>query len=170
MSFIVGTIGELHKNKGYEYLIGAAREVQNATFVIIGEGEERKKLEALIEKNDLKNRVFLLGYIPDATDYLNAFDIFVLPSLKEGLPYVILEAGLQGLPVVASSVGGIPDFIEHEKTGLLVPAKDANALTTVIHLLIENETLRRSLGPTLREKTKTRFSFRFMLERTISLY
>src|SRR3989344_3531371 len=105
----IGTISELHKNKGLEYTISAVSKI-NIPFVlfIIGEGEERKNLENLIEKHNLENKVFLVGFLDNANQYLKAFDIFTLTSIKEGLPYTILEAGLAGLTGVASSVGGIP--------------------------------------------------------------
>ena len=101
--FVVGSIGELHKNKGFIYLAKAAEHLPNAKFVIMGEGEERNSLD--------KTKLRLLGQVPDASRYLKAFDIFVLPSLKEGLPYVLLEASQARLPVVASNVGGIIDIV-----------------------------------------------------------
>src|SRR3989344_7423872 len=103
----LGTISELHKNKGLEYAISAVSKISIPfVFFIIGEGEERKNLENLIEKHNLENKVFLVGFLDNANQYLKAFDIFTLTSIKEGLPYTILEAGLAGLTGVASSVGG----------------------------------------------------------------
>ena len=100
----VGTIAELTKNKGLNYLVDAAAKIREARFYVASEGEEKMRLEEQIEKQKLTGRFKLLGFLPDASTYLVAFNIFVLPSLKEDLPYVILEAGLAGLPVVASHV------------------------------------------------------------------
>ncbi len=168
--FVVGAIGELHRNKGYTYLIEAAREVPDTTFVILGDGEERKNLETLIAKNNLHDRVILKGYVPNATDYLAAFDLFALPSTKEGLPYVLLEAGMQGLPVVASNVGGIPDVIGHDKTGLLVPAKDPAALAAAIKRLQASPSLASTLSSALQSKVSHDFSFSHMIQQTTALY
>jgi glycosyltransferase involved in cell wall biosynthesis len=87
-------------------------------------------LETTIKNGQLENDIILLGNIPNASKYLKAFDIFVLPSLKEGLPYVLLEATQAGLPIVASNVGGIPDIVGDK--GILVPPKDPEALATAI--------------------------------------
>jgi len=135
---IVGTIAELHKNKGLDILIHAFREVAGAHLVIIGEGEERKKLEHLIQELGMQDRIHLLGFIENAQRLLKAFDVFVLPSRKEGLPYVILEAGSAGVPVVASIVGGIPEIIDDQLSGILVPAYDTEALTEALTMLVNN--------------------------------
>ena len=100
---------------------------------------------------------------------MKAFDIFVLPSLKEGLPYVILEAGLARLPVIASSVGGIPEIIENGKDGLLVPPANSKELATAIKKLVGNKTLRENLAKNLREKYSKNFLEK-MLRETTSLY
>ena len=130
--FVIGTISELHKNKGLDFIIEAMGQIKKtrpeAIFVIISGGELRTVLEAQIKKRDLENSVFLLGAIPNAREYLKAFDIFTLTSRKEGLPYVILEAGAAGLPVIASKVGGIPEIMEDGKSGLLVNPKNTGEL------------------------------------------
>ncbi|MFQ5541074.1 MAG: glycosyltransferase, partial [Candidatus Paceibacteria bacterium] len=114
---VIGTVAELHKNKGLSCLIEAAAEVPDAVFVIIGEGEERRRLTLAIAAHKLQHRVFLVGNIPDVSRFMSAFDIFALPSVKEGLPYVLLEAGAAGLPIVASDIGGIPDIIDEATHG-----------------------------------------------------
>ena len=112
----------------------------------------------------------IISGVPNASRYLKNFDIFVLPSLKEGLPYVILEAGLAGLPVIASNVGGIPEIIENGKDGLLVPPADPKELIKAIKKLIEDKTLRENLAKNLHEKITKEFSLEKMLRETISLY
>lgn len=112
---VIGTIAELHKNKGLKYLIKAfkklVREFKSLKLIIIGEGEEREYLDKKLNKYSLVDNVFLVGSVNEASRYLKAFDIFVLPSVKEGFPFVLLEAGLAKLPVVASDVGGISELI-----------------------------------------------------------
>lgn len=168
--FVFGTVAELHKNKGLSYLVQAMREVPDAMLVIIGEGEERRRLTLAIAASKLQHRVFLAGHIPDAAELIGAFDVFVLPSVKEGLPYVVLEAGVRGVPAVATDVGGIPEVIEHEKTGLLVPPKDPLALAEALKRLIADEPLRKRLGAALKQKVERGFSLDSMLEKTIALY
>jgi len=143
--FTVGTIGEATKNKGHKYLIEASKNFPD------------------IKLNIISN-------IPNASKYLKNFDIFVLPSLKEGLPYVILEAGLAGLPVIASNVGGIPEIIENGKEGLLVAPANPEELANAIKKLIEDKTLRENLAKNLHEKIKKEFSLEKMLRETISQY
>ena len=167
----IGTISELHKNKGLEYTISAVSKI-NIPFVlfIIGEGEERKNLENLIEKHNLENKVFLVGFLDNANQYLKAFDIFTLTSIKEGLPYTILEAGLASLPVVASSVGGIPDIIENGVNGILVEKTKTEEITKVIQFMIDNPNERRVFGVKLQQKVEKEFSLKQMLEKTIKCY
>ena len=108
---ITGTIGELNKNKNQVALIEEAKQNPNMYVAIVGEGEMRSKLERLINKYNLNNRVKLFGFLP-AAEVLKGFDIFALPSLKEGLPYVLLEARLANLPIVANRVGGIGEILD----------------------------------------------------------
>ena len=108
---ITGTIGELNKNKNQVALIEEAKQNPNMYVAIVGEGEMRSKLERLINKYNLNNRVKLFGFLP-AAEVLKGFDIFALPSLKEGLPYVLLEAKQAGLPIVANRVGGIGEILD----------------------------------------------------------
>ena len=131
--FVVGTIGEATKNKGHKYLLEAEKYFPALKFNIISN-------------------------IPNAARYLKNFDIFVLPSLKEGLPYVVLEAGLAGLPVVASNVGGVPEIIENGKDGLLVPPANPEELAKAIKKLIGDKNLRENLAKNLCEKITKEFS------------
>jgi glycosyltransferase involved in cell wall biosynthesis len=108
---ITGTIGELTKNKNQQALIEKARINQNFYVAIVGEGEERGSLEKLIEESKLQDRVKLFGFLP-AKEVLRGFDTFALPSIKEGLPYVLLEAKQAGLPIEANRVGGVGEIID----------------------------------------------------------
>lgn len=168
----VGTIAEFTKNKGFDFLLDALKslKIQNFKLAIIGDGEEKERIEKRIEDENLKEKVTICGFVPHAAKHIKAFDIFVLPSLKEGLPYTILEAMNAGVPVVASSVGGIPDLIEHEKGGFLTTPKSSASLAENLKKLIENEKLRKQFSRTSKTRAIEKFSFKSMLERTIKLY
>ena len=108
---ITGTVGELNKNKNQQTLIEQANNTPDMVVAIVGEGEERGMLEEKIKKYNLESRVKLFGFMP-AQEVLKGFDVFALPSLKEGLPYVLLEAKLAGLPIVANHIGGIGEILD----------------------------------------------------------
>lgn len=116
---ITGTIGELNKNKNQIALVEAARKNPGMHVAIVGEGELRRFLEQKIKEYGLQDRVKLFGFMP-ARDVLKGFDVFALPSLKEGLPYVLLEAKQAGLPIQASTVGGIPEILDEHNSGEFV--------------------------------------------------
>jgi glycosyltransferase involved in cell wall biosynthesis len=167
---LVGGIGELHKNKNWHIALQTLTTLPPTTHLaIIGSGEEYESLRLHVEKFNLQDRVHLLGYVPDAVQYLKAFDIFLLPSLKEGLPYVILEAGLAGLPVVASDLPGIRDIIESGTHGLLV-APTPTMLGTVFSMLLRDEGMCRRLGSSLQERVMDEFSISHMTGETFALY
>jgi glycosyltransferase involved in cell wall biosynthesis len=112
---ITGTIGELTKNKNQIALIEQAEHSPDMYVAIVGEGELREDLEKKIKEWGLGDRVKLFGFMP-ASDVLKGFDTFVLPSLKEGLPYVLLEARAAGLPIAASRVGGVGEILDSQNT------------------------------------------------------
>ncbi len=155
--FTVGVIANLYKTKGLKYLIRAINDL-NINLVIIGDGRERKRLEKLIKT---KNIVFK-GRMKEAHQYLKAFDIFCLPSLKEGFPFVILEAMRASLPIIATRVGAIPEIIRQHKEGILIEPKNIKEIKRSIELLIENQGLRDRLGKNAEQR-----SWNFTLEQTI---
>ncbi|MDD2657873.1 MAG: glycosyltransferase [Candidatus Pacebacteria bacterium] len=108
---ITGTIGELTRNKNQIALIEEAKNNSEMFIAIVGEGEERARLESKIREYGLENRVKLFGFMP-ASEVLRGFDVFTLPSLKEGLPYVLLEAKAAGLPIAANRVGGVGEILD----------------------------------------------------------
>lgn len=169
----LGTIAELHPTKCLHIAIEAVAQLRTnfptLRYIIIHDGEERPRLETLIKNLDLSEHVYLLGTLPDAAKLLKAFDVFVLPSRSEAFGYVLLEAGAASVPVVASSVGGIPDIITHEKTGLLVPPEDVVALTEAVRHLLSDEDLRRTLGTAHHGQAAT-FTLDRMVTATENLY
>ncbi len=110
---ITGTVGELTHNKNQISLLEQARANKDMYVAIVGEGELHNQLEQYINKYNLQDRVKLFGFKP-ASEVLKGFDVFALPSKKEGLPYALLEAKLAGLPIVATPVGGIPEILSKD--------------------------------------------------------
>ncbi len=130
------TIAELHKNKGLRFGIEAFSKMKNPPiWIVIGEGEERDSLQMQIGELELNDKIFLIGYLENASSVLRAGDIFLLPSIKEGLPYVLLEAEQAGLPIIASAVGGIPEYFDHSPN-IIIPARDVASLSETIDKMI----------------------------------
>ncbi|MBI5046055.1 MAG: glycosyltransferase family 4 protein [Candidatus Niyogibacteria bacterium] len=172
---LVGTIGEFTANKGQKFLIEAAhmlcQRYPKLNFMIIGHrGEEKSKLLRQITKSGLTNCVHIIDSPPDAAKYLKAFDIFVLPSLKEGLPYVLLEAGLAELPTIATNVGGNKEIIDPEKNGLLITPADSQELSRVIERVFKNADLKNAMAKNLYEKILNDFSLKKMISETLAIY
>lgn len=170
----VGIIAELHTNKGLPFALQAMETIKetrgDVALVIIGEGEERAHLENLIQVKNLGDTAYLTGAVPDAAQYLHAFDIFMLPSVKEGLPYTILEAGDASLPTIATAVGGIPEIIRDMQSGILVRPKNAQELRGALQLLIDDEEKRAEFGKALNERVRTSFTLEHSLRATKRLY
>ena|SRR3989344_3689082 len=167
---IIGVIASLYPTKGLPYLLQAVKQLSsNVKIVIIGEGPERPKLEALIKELALTN-IQLIGSRPDGWQYLKAFDLFVLPSVKEGLPYTILEAGLAELPVIATTVGGIPEIITNQQSGLLVPSQDPTALAQACQQLLSDKKRAGSLAQQLHKNILTNFSLDRLQRQTEEAY
>ncbi len=149
-TFWIATIAELHPIKGLGYALEAMallkKEGHDFRYVIMGGGEKREELQKQIEALGLSENVFLAGFVEDAPTYLSAFDAFLLPSLSEGLAYVLLEAGFAGLPIIATNVGGIPEIIRSGENGLLVPSKNSVVLGGALTRVITDKSLRTLLG------------------------
>lgn len=164
---VIGTVTELHKNKGLTYLIEAMVMIKtqqpNTICIIVGDGEEKASLNMLIKEKKLEDNVYLTGYLDNASEYLKALNVFVVSSIKEGLPYSILEAGTASLPVVATTVGGIPEIIEDMKSGILIQSKNHRELSHALSFMIEHPEERKRYGTTLKERVSTKFSLDKML-------
>lgn len=173
-SFWVGTISELHKNKGLDFAIDAFKkfleDVPNSIFVIIGDGEEKLALEKQILDNNLTGKVFLLGRIPNASEYIKAFDIFTLTSRTEALPYTILEASLAKVPIIASSVGGIPEIITSLKTGILTRPGNVKEIYNGLMHLARNQKQGSVYAENLFKVINKKFSQAEMIKQTMYIY
>lgn len=170
---VVGTVANLYRTKALDVLIEAAPLVverhPGVKICIVGEGHERSQLEAKIACLGLNGRVILLGGLTNPREILPAFDLFVLPSRKEGLPFALLEAMDASLPTVATRVGGVPEVITDD-CGLLVEKEDPTALAQALLALLENPDLARELGTAARRRIQTKFNEDSMLEQTASVY
>ncbi len=168
------SIGDLTRNKGYLYALEAIdvliKKGIHLKYTIEGEGEDRKKIEEYIAIKKLDTVVTLLGRTLATKDRLHEYDIFVLSSVKEGLPYVLLEAGKARLPVVTTITGGIPEIVRHEETGLLVQPKDVEGLSNALERIILDKKYGKSLGQKLHSHIVQNFSYSKMLVETAKVY
>lgn len=171
--WLVG-LGRLDRNKNWGLLLAAYRKLirQGTRFhlVLIGEGPERKHLEMESSKLHLMDCIRFVGSHPEASAILPAFDLLCLPSRSEGLPNVAMEASAAGLPVVATTVGGVPEVVEDGMTGFLVPPDDAHALAKRLEQLLTDPSLRCRMGQAGREKMQREFSVERMVTQMIAVY
>jgi glycosyltransferase involved in cell wall biosynthesis len=147
---VLGTIGRLDHQKGFDVLIRALVDVPAATLVVVGDGPEGASLRTLAAELGVAGRVHFTGFSAEARRHLGGFDVFVLPSRFEGFPLVIVEAMLAGLPVVATDVGSVAEAVIDGQTGSLVPADDAPRLAGAIRALLEDPDRRSAMGAAAR--------------------
>lgn len=170
---IVGFVGRLTDQKGIEYLIEAAHIISNQNqkvkFVIVGDGILREALENHANKLGLLNILFT-GFQRNIPLYLQLFDIFVLPSLYEGLPVSVLEAFASGTAVVATKVSGTPEVVHDGINGFLVEPKNAKQLAEKLQILINDPVLRKKFGENGRSLVKSEFSAELMVKKTEDVY
>jgi glycosyltransferase involved in cell wall biosynthesis len=171
---LVGNLAALVAHKGQRHLVAAAarvvREVPDARFVIVGEGELRDPLERQVKELGLERHVLLPGFRPDAIGIAKSFDIFVMSSITEGLGSAMLEAMACAIPIVATRAGGIPEAIVDGESGLLVPPHDEEAMARAIVRLLRDAELRRQLGQGGRARVQAEFSVERMVASTIHVY
>jgi sugar transferase (PEP-CTERM/EpsH1 system associated) len=171
---IVGTVGRFAEPKGYSYLLEAMVELrnQNANIraLLVGDGPLRPAMEEKAEALGLSDTVVFTGIRRDVPEILALLDVFVLPSLWEGLPIALLEAMAAGLPVVATRVGGVPEVVVDGATGLLVPPRAPEALSKAILKLLQDPDLRQKMGQAGQERVREYFSVERMVEETEALY
>lgn len=150
---LVGQVGKLLAHKGHDVTLAAAAQLADRQpqlqFLLLGDGPRRTELE---QRAAALSNVSLLGHRSDIGNYLAALDLFVFPSLTEGMGSSILEAMQAGVAVIASNAGGIPDLIDDGDNGLLVPAGDAGALAAAIERLLANDALRQRLVAAAHER------------------
>jgi glycosyltransferase involved in cell wall biosynthesis len=166
---LIGIVARLRSEKGHRFLIEALPT--DAHLVIVGDGPMRGFLEELVDKNQLRSRVTFAGNQTDVVPWLQALDVFALPSYgNEGVPQALVQAMLAGLPCVTTSVGSIPEAAIHEKTALVVPAEDSKILGNAIQRLLASPDLARHLGDEGRRHCAANFSYQGMLEKMERIY
>jgi glycosyltransferase involved in cell wall biosynthesis len=167
---IVGSIGRLDRQKGYDVLVSALAALPGASAVLVGEGPERGPLLTLAHELGVGDRLHLAGHREDARDWLTTFDVFALPSRFEGLPLAALEAMLAHLPVVATDVGSVSEAVVDGVTGLLVPVEDPGALAAALVRLLDDSELRGRLGAAGRARALERHTAAAMADAYEILY
>lgn len=171
---VIGTIGRLVQQKGHKYLIHAfsklAELYDQCILVIVGEGPLENELRALASSYGLDGKIVFTGVRTDIPACLASFDIFVLPSITEGLPLVLLEAMASKKAVVASAVSGVPYVIDDGVDGVLVPPKDIEKIVFELERLIVNASLRESLGVKALHKVTNHFNAKRMIADYENLY
>jgi glycosyltransferase involved in cell wall biosynthesis len=173
---LVLAIGRLSREKAHIDLINAFAQLRrtqpdiNARLVIIGDGPEREKLEVAAADLAINERTIFTGQLSDVSSYYALADLMALPSHSEGSPYVLLEAMAAGVPVVATAVGGIPEMVEHEKSALLVPARDPQALAAAIARVLTDEQLAHTLTTNSSRLVATRYSPESHLRSLVKIY
>lgn len=172
-TFVVGTLSELRLIKGPDILLRAWRDFRKnnqGVLVIIGDGEEMENLKAVVRGIGIEDSVYFAGFIDNAKRLLKAFDIYVLASRSEALPYAPLEAGFASLPVIATAVGGVPEIIRDLETGVLVQPEFPEEICHVLDGLSKDKAERDRLGNNLNAFVREEFSLGRMFDNTFALY
>lgn len=174
VSFLIGCVGRLSLEKGQRYLFEAVPNIlincPNIQFVFIGDGPEKQNLESLVERKCLGHSVKFLGWRDDVDDIIDMMDLMVIPSINEGFGIVALEALSHRKPVIASQLGGLPEIIQSEKTGLLVQPGNSFALSDAIIRLLRDSDLRVQLGENGFQTATTDYSVSQLIDETERLY
>ncbi|ULA69292.1 MAG: Glycosyl transferase, group 1 [Nitrospira sp.] len=171
---VVGVVGNLYPVKGHQYLIDAIPEVlekyPDTSFVFAGRGQLETALKQQVNRLGLGTRVHFLGLRQDIPRILALLDVFVLPSLSEGLSMAILEAMMAGKPVIATRVGGNPEIVLEGETGFLVPPKDSPALAASLIALLKNRHMASEFGENGKRRAERQFSLQTMVSSYQALY
>lgn len=172
--YLVGIVAHLADHKGHKYLIRATKilkdKVPNVRVVIVGEGPLFMELNKLVKETEVEDMVFFLGFREDVPQIMASLDLFVLSSHKEGMGSSILDAMASRLPVVATRVGGIPEVVVNEETGLLVPPRHPSALAKAILRIYANREWGEALGQSGYELVHRKFSAESMASKIINAY
>ncbi|MGI6630093.1 MAG: glycosyltransferase family 4 protein [Bacillota bacterium] len=171
---VVGTVARLAPQKGLEYFIKAAslvsQVVDKVQFLIVGDGPLRKELEFITAKKRLQDKILFTGYFPNISEIYPVIDVFVMPSLSEGLSISIIEAMAAKRPIAATAVGGIPELIRHRESGLLVPPGNEQALAQAILELLKRPKWSEKLGEKAGKKARNEYTVEKMVQQTENIY
>ena len=173
---VVASVGQFIPSKDRRTLVDAIgilkerRAIDRTLFCLVGDGMEKKEMMELVERFGLGEQVRFLGALYDVEALFNVADFMVLSSVREGLPYVLLEAASIGKPHIATNVGGVGEFILSGNTGILVPPKDPRALADAIAQLLSDQGMVRRLGAGAKARYEELFTFDRFVEETIGVY
>lgn len=171
---LAGVVGRLRSEKGHIHLINAipeiVKEFPEARFIFIGDGSMKEELMSEISKRSISNYVIFAGFRKNVPEILKSLDLFILPSISEGLGTAIIEAGFAGLGAVASNVGGIPDIIDDNENGFLFACGDSKALSEKIKFLLKNPDKYKNAGKKLKEKCMSLFTPEILADKTEKAY
>jgi len=171
---VIGTVGRLVESKGQDVFLRAAHLLatrgRGALFVVAGEGPDRKRLQNLVFQLGLGERVTFARAPVDQLDVLRAVDVLVVPALNESLGLPVIEAMASGVPVVATSAGGIFTLIENQKTGILVPKNNPDALARAVEGVLDDPEKAAALGRAGREVVSERFNIETTARRVAAVY
>ena len=158
----IGAVGRLEAEKGLSALVEAMVSLPECDLVFVGDGSERAHLEALVHTLDIGERITFAGWVEPPWTENWAVDVLAMPSLNEGFPMVIVEAMLAGIPVVATTVGGIPEIVVPGSTGMLVPPEDPAALAEALRRMAGDAQLRREMADRCRAVALGKFTAEVM--------
>jgi glycosyltransferase involved in cell wall biosynthesis len=170
---VIGTVARLVERKGIDVLLqafGIVRQSHRVHLVIVGDGPLGKELRALAHELRMEDSISWLGFQADPVKWLQAMDVFALPSRLEGSPNAVLEAMATGLPIVATTIGGVVDILEEGRTGFLISPDDRDALAGALDRLLRNARLRADLGCRARNRAVEVFSLPGNISRLMDLY
>lgn len=170
---LIGTIGRFTYQKAHNILIEAFKkalpECPNARLVILGVGEDENELNEIISSNKMQDKIMLEKYKKNVYSYINKFDIFILTSRFEGVPYVLLESMIIGIPIISTKVGGIDNVLENNKTALLVENGNIEEIVRAIVRLYKNSALRAKLSENAFQEIQ-KYSVEKMVKNVENLY
>jgi glycosyltransferase involved in cell wall biosynthesis len=173
-ALVVGTVGALTKEKGHSYLLKAIPKVvqrfPEVIFLFVGDGRERPNLEDIASKLGIADKVVFAGMRKDVPEILSILDVFVLPSLNEGLPMALLEAQAAKVPVIGTRVGAIPDVVEDRLTGILIPPKNPQSIAEAIIMILSDKKFADGIAQKGFERVRDNFSSEKMGDKYLSIY
>jgi len=173
--YVIGTVGRLVELKGYPYFVKAAALIiknfpEKMKFLIVGDGYMSHELKKLAKELGIADKIIFAGQRQDVSEILHILDVFVLPSYYEGLPRSIIEAQACGVAVVATNVGGTPEVVINDKTGILVPPKDEKAIAKAVIDLLTNKDRAERMRNAGRELVRKQFDAPVFIKRTEDLF
>ncbi len=173
-AFCVGFAGRNRPHKGIDYLLKSAQWLPRDAsihFILMGKLEDDPKLQKIAQNSPFKDRIHFVGFRNDAPAIAAACDAFIMPSTKrEGLSRAVIEAMSCGTAPIVTHVGGLPEMVVHQESGLIIPPKDSSAIAQAILALYQNPDLKKKMGENARQRIQTHFNIKNTIEKTRFLF